>query len=108
MKRALFAREFRSALMPNLITVGAILATLVVMERFFGSLGKVEDVRDFTDVALLAGLVLSGFISGERCFPTEMKESRMLFLASLPISRTWAAVMTPPGTLIRIMKASPP
>jgi hypothetical protein len=94
MRRALFLREFRSALVPNLVTVGAILATLVVLEWFFGRrLGKAEDVRDFIDVALLAGLVVSGFISGERCFPSELKESRMLFLSSLPIPRTWAWLM---------------
>jgi multisubunit Na+/H+ antiporter MnhC subunit len=90
MRRSLFAREFRSALVPNLVTVGAILATLVVLERLYGlRLGKAEDVRSFTDVALVIGLVVSGFISGERCFPAELKESRMLFLSSLPISRTW-------------------
>ncbi|HEY0554801.1 MAG TPA: hypothetical protein VGG20_11085 [Thermoanaerobaculia bacterium] len=91
MRRALFAREFRSALVPNLITVGVILATLAVIERLFGlRLGKAEDVRVFTDAALLIGLVVSGFISGERCFPSEVKESRMLFLSSLPIPRSWA------------------
>jgi hypothetical protein len=90
MRRALFAREFRSALVPNLATVGAILGTLMVLERLYGSrLGKAEDIRAFSDAALLAGLILSGFISGERCFPTEMKESRSFFLSSLPISRTW-------------------
>jgi len=90
MRRALFAREFRSALVPNLVTAGAILATLVVLERLYGlRLGKAEDVRAFTDFALLIGLVLSGFISGERCFPSELKESRIFFLSSLPISRSW-------------------
>jgi hypothetical protein len=90
MRRSLFAREFRSALVPNLVTVGAILATLFVVERLYGlRLGKAEDLRAFTDVALLAGLVVSGFISGERCFPGELKESRILFLSSLPISRSW-------------------
>jgi hypothetical protein len=90
MRRTLFAREFRSALVPNLVTVGAILATLVLLERLYGlRLGKAEDVRYFTDFALLAGLVVSGFISGERCFPAELKESRILFLSSLPISRSW-------------------
>ncbi len=90
MRRALFSREFRSALVPNLVTVGAILGALVVLERLLGPrLGKAEDIRVFTDAALLVGLVVSGFISGERCFPAEMKESRMLFLSSLPISRTW-------------------
>jgi hypothetical protein len=90
MRRALFAREFRSALLPNLVTVGAILATLVILERIYGlRLGKAGDIREFTDLALLVGLVVSGFISGERCFPGELKESRMLFLSSLPISRSW-------------------
>jgi hypothetical protein len=90
MRRSLFAREFRSALVPNLVTVGAILATLVVLEKLYGlRLGKAEDVRSFTDVALVVGLVVSGFISGERCFPAELKESRILFLSSLPISRSW-------------------
>jgi len=90
MRRALFAREFRSALVPNLVTVGVILATFVVVERLYGlRLGKAEDVRAFTDFALLIGLVVSGFISGERCFPAELKESRILFLSSLPISRSW-------------------
>lgn len=90
MRRTLFAREFRSALLPNLVTVGAILATLILLERIYGlRLGKAEDIREFTDLALLVGLVVSGFISGERCFPSEMKESRMLFLSSLPISRSW-------------------
>lgn len=90
MRKTLFAREFRSALIPNLVTVGAILVTLVAVERFYGlRWGKVQDVRAFTDVALLVGLVVSGFISGERCFPAELKESRILFLSSLPISRTW-------------------
>ncbi len=90
MRRALFAREFRSALVPNLVTVGAILATLVVVERLYGlRLGKAEDIRAFTNSALLVGLVVSGFISGERCFPAELKESRILFFSSLPISRSW-------------------
>jgi len=90
MRRALFAREFRTALVANLVTVGAILATLVVLEKLLGpKLGKAEDLRVFTDVGLLACLVVSGFISGERCFPTELKESRMFFLSSLPISRSW-------------------
>jgi hypothetical protein len=90
MRRSLFAREFRSALVPNLVTAGAILATLVVLERLSGlRLGKAEDVRAFTDFALLVGLAVSGFISGERCFPAELKESRILFLFSLPISRSW-------------------
>jgi hypothetical protein len=94
MRRALFLREFRSALVPNLVTVGVILATLAVIEWLFGRrLGKAEDVHDFIDVALLAGLVVSGFISGERCFPSEVKESRMLFFYSLPIPRTWAWLM---------------
>jgi hypothetical protein len=91
MRRALFAREFRTALVPNLVTVGAILGTLVVLERLYGQrAGKAEDIRYFIDVALLVGLVVSGFISGERCFPLEVKEQRMLFLSSLPISRNWA------------------
>jgi hypothetical protein len=90
MRRALFAREFRSALVPNLVTAGAILATLVVLEHLYSlRLGKAEDIRHFTDFALLIGLVLSGFISGERCFPSELKESRIFFLSSLPISRSW-------------------
>jgi hypothetical protein len=101
MRRALFAREFRSALVPNLVTVGAILATLVLLERLYGiRLGKAEDVRFFTDVALLIGLVVSGFISGERCFPSEVKESRMLFLSSLPIPRSWAWLMIVSGRLL--------
>ncbi len=91
MRRALFAREFRSALVPNLVTVGAILVTLVAFERFYGlRLGKAEDVRVFIDIILLAGLVVSGFISGERCFPADFKESRIFFLSSLPLSRTWS------------------
>jgi hypothetical protein len=90
MRRALFAREFRTALVPNLVTVGAILGTLVVLAKLLGpKLGKAEDLRVFTDVGLLACLVVSGFISGERCFPTELKESRLLFLSSLPISHSW-------------------
>lgn len=91
MRRALFAREFRSALVPNLVTVGAILVTLVAVERLYGlRLGKAVEVHGFIDIVLLAGLVVSGFISGERCFPAGLKESRILFLSSLPISRTWA------------------
>ncbi len=93
MRRALFAREFRSALVPNLITVVAILATLAVIEWIFGRSSKGEDLRDAIDVVLLAGLVVSGFISGERCFPSEVKESRMLFFASLPIPRSSAWLM---------------
>ena len=90
MRRALFTREFRSALLPNLVTIGAILATLVVVERVYGlRLGKTEGIREFIDFVLMAGLVTSGLISGERCFPAELKESRILFLSSLPISRSW-------------------
>jgi len=91
MRRALFAREFRTALVPNLVTVGAILATLVSLERLFGPrLGRAEDICGVTDVGLLVFLVVSGFISGERSFSTELKESRILFLSSLPISRGWS------------------
>jgi hypothetical protein len=91
MRCALFVREFRTALVPNLVTVGAILGTLAAVERLYGlRLGKAEDVQAFIDVALLVGLVVSGFISGERCFPAEVKESRILFFSSLPISRRWA------------------
>jgi hypothetical protein len=100
MRRALYIREFRSALVPNLVTVIAILATLVVVEKLYGlRLGKAEDVRDFTDFALLAGLVVSGFISGEDV-SLRMKESRMHFLSSLPISRTWAWLMIVSGRLL--------
>src|SRR4051794_30594588 len=99
MRRALFFREFRSALVPNLVTVGTILATLIAVEYFYGlRLGKVEekDVRGFIDLVLVIGLVVSGCISGERCFPSELKESRMLFLSSLPISRTgvWLCIVS--------------
>lgn len=90
MRRALFAREFRSALVPNLVTVGAILGALVALEKLYGlRLGAPEDVRLFIDITLLAFLVVSGLISGERCFPAELKESRIFFLSSLPVSRTW-------------------
>jgi hypothetical protein len=90
MRRSLFAREFRSALVPNLVTVGAILATLIVLGWLFGlRFGDAESIRIGTDVLLLTGLVASGFISGERCFPAEVKESRIFFLFSLPISRSW-------------------
>ncbi|HZF10019.1 MAG TPA: hypothetical protein VFE33_14615 [Thermoanaerobaculia bacterium] len=77
--------------MPNLITAGAILGTLVAVERLYGlRLDKIEGLSSFIDIALLGGLVVSGFISGERCFSAELKEHRMLFLASLPLSRNWA------------------
>lgn len=97
MKRALFAREFRTALVPNLVTIVAILGTLLLVERAYGlKFGKAEDVRIFIDWTLLAGLVLSGFISGERCFPPEVKEQRLLFLSSLPLSRggVWFAMVS--------------
>jgi|GEM_PF-1452246 len=97
MRRALFAREFRTALAPNLVTVGAILGALVALEMIFGpQLGKAKDVHAVMDVGLLACLVVSGFISGERCFPTELKEFRMFFLGSLPISRSsaWLAIVS--------------
>lgn len=91
MRRALFSREFRSALVPNLVTAGFILGILVPLEGLYAlRLGTAEEVRGVIDITLLAGLVLSGFISGERCFPAEFKKSQILFLHSLPISRTWA------------------
>ncbi len=97
MRRALFGREFRAALVPNLVTVGAILGTLAAVEKLYGlRLGKAEDISIVIDFVLLIGLVASGFIAGERCFPAELKEQRMLFLSSLPMSRgwTWLAIVS--------------
>ena len=90
MRRALFLREFRLALLPSLATVAAILAPLIIVERlhhFYST--NAEDVRSFTGAAFLIGLVVSGFVSGERCFSSELKEYRIFFLSSLPLSRSW-------------------
>ena len=104
MKRALFSREFRSALLPNLITAVAILASLMVVEKIYGvRFDAPLDARGFVDGMLLIGLVVSGFISGERCFPPELKEHRIFFLSSLPISWSgmWLAIVS--GRLVAAM-----
>jgi hypothetical protein len=98
MRRALFGHEFLSALVPNLATVGAILGSLTLFERLYvyRLLGFPGDVDSFGSLVLLVGLVAFGFIAGERCFSSAMKEHRMLFLASLPIprNRVWMAIVS--------------
>jgi hypothetical protein len=84
MRRALFLREFRTALLPNLAAAFYLVGFLAYLD-FSLSRGNPE-IRTFFLLGLFAGLV--GYISGERCFPSDLKEYRTLFLHSLPISRT--------------------
>jgi hypothetical protein len=79
----LFLRELRDGLLGNLLMMGGLLAVAVVVELARPLAGTSEVVN----VMILVIMVLLSFVAGERCFPTDLKERRLLFLNVLPVSR---------------------
>jgi hypothetical protein len=120
MLRALFLRELRRSWLTHAGLFAAVIGTITFLERALlrGGPPSPED-EDFINRFLLAGLVLSGLISGERCFSKSFKEDRYPFLLTLPRSRSriWlsylggrllGALAALPILLLRWLVSSPP
>jgi hypothetical protein len=88
MLHTLFFRELRRAWLGHAGLLVAVIATITLLERVF-SRGEPPNPEDelFLSRALLAGLVISGLVSGERCFSKTFKEMRYPFLLTLPRRR---------------------
>src|SRR5688572_22875890 len=98
MLRALFFREYRKALIAHVGILGTLVGLLIVFEHLAPRLGLGKATNSVVlDVILLGALVVSGFISGERCFSASFKEGRYHFLTALPLSKVhlWVSLCLP-------------
>ncbi|MES1245517.1 MAG: hypothetical protein ABUT39_28185 [Acidobacteriota bacterium] len=105
---ALFLREFRKSWAAHAGALVAIAGTAMLLDYALarGGLPNPEEQLELNNW-LLAGLVASGLISGERCFSKSFKEGRYPFLLTLPRPRTkiWLAYLG--GRLIGALAALP-
>lgn len=98
MLRALSLREYRKSVIVHAAILGTLLGLLMAFERLAPRMGMSAAADpDFLHLLLIAGLVASGFMSGERCFSASFKEGRYYFLTALPLPRVrlWAALCFP-------------
>lgn len=89
MKRKLFLGEFKRALIPTVVTLGAFYVLALLSDRIILHFGGQSDTRDNVNYFLGVLLVASGFLSGARAFSKEFKTSHSLLLQTLPVSRGW-------------------
>jgi hypothetical protein len=120
MLRALFLRELRRSWLTHAGLFAAVIGTITFLEHALSRGGPPSPVDEiFLNRILITGLVLSGLISGERCFSKSFKEDRYPFLLTLPRSRSriWlsylggrllGALAALPILLLRWLFSSPP
>src|SRR6185369_1577618 len=93
--RSLFAREFRDAFVRNLIILAVILSVLYLADKLSrGRDGSLAGLPEALEALTLCGLLLGAFVCGERAFPPDLKERRLIYLSILPIRRgaLWLAI----------------
>jgi hypothetical protein len=107
MLRALFLRELRKSWLVHAGLFAVAFGTATLLEQVSrGHFLSPEDEISLSNF-LIAGLALSGLISGERCFPKAFKEGHYAFLLTLPRPRggIWLAYLG--GRLIGALAALP-
>jgi hypothetical protein len=96
MLRTLFLRELRKSWLAHASLFAAVIGTVTLLEYAFARGGppSPDDQLQLSNW-LLASLVMSGLISGERCFSKTFKEGRYPFLLTLPRprARIWLAYL---------------
>jgi ABC-type transport system involved in cytochrome c biogenesis permease component len=105
---ALFLREFRKSWLAHAGLFAAAFGTATLLEYAISGGGRPQLESELAlSRLLLAGLALSGLVSGERCFSVAFKEGRYSFLLTLPEPRSliWFAYLG--GRLIGALAAMP-
>jgi hypothetical protein len=88
MLRALFLRELRKSWLAHAGLFAAIIGTATVLEHVLTRGAPLQPDSELPlSRLLIAGLALSGLISGERCFSAAFKGGRYPFFLTLPKSR---------------------
>jgi len=108
MLRALFLQELRRSWLAHAGLFAVVFGTATLVERALTRENPLSpDDETFLAILLFAGILLSGLISGERCFPATFKEGRYAFLLTLPRPRggIWLAYLG--GRLIGALAALP-
>src|SRR6185369_4750364 len=93
--KSIFARELRDALIRNLIALAVVSSVFYFAEKLSrGREGPITGLTDIVGVLTLLGLILAPFVCGERAFPPDLKERRLVYLSVLPVRRghLWLAV----------------
>jgi hypothetical protein len=105
MLRALFLREFRKSWLAHAGLLAAVFGAVTLLEHAVSREGPLNSEEKF--FLSLASVVISGLISGERCFSKAFKEGRYPFLLTLPRRRSRILLSYLGGRLAGALAALP-